>query len=426
MLLRAILASAICCCSGNATAQSDALVIENARVIIGDGTVKEGVCVTIRGGRIESVQETSSRVESTTTIDARGMTVLPGLIDTHVHILWPSQAVDGGHGEKAFRQDFAWDLPGRLQEDLRHGVTTVKSTGEMATLILELRGLLADGKLVGPRILVVGPVFTAPGGHPAGTIFKDDPWARSEHCVEVDNPAQAREQIQRVAAKGVDAIKLVYQAVAPANANCPGADAQAGKLRKDVMQAIIEESHRLNLRATVHTGHEADAIEVVQAGADGVEHGVADAVLATDRLADVLRARNAFYVPTLRIMDHVGDPQAPTFAKQNLKHLVDKGVRVAVGTDTQGGWEKTPPGLNTIQEMELMVEAGLTTEQVIRAGTRDAAEHLGLLEKLGTVEAGKIADLIIVAGDPLKDISALRQIRFVIQSGHIVHSPSGE
>jgi imidazolonepropionase-like amidohydrolase len=76
--------------------------------------------------------------------------------------------------------------------------------------------------------------------------------------------------------------------------------------------------------------------------------------------------------------------------------------------------------------MELMVEAGLTTEQVIRAGTRDAAEHLGLLEKLGTVEAGKIADLIIVAGDPLKDISALRQIRFVIQSGHIVHSPSGE
>lgn len=422
MLLRVMLVLAVCWSMGKVSAEEETLVIDNARVVVGDGTVKEGVCVNIRGGRIESVQETSSQVESATRIDARGMTLLPGLIDVHVHILWPSQAIDGGRGEEAFRQDFAADLPGRLQEYLRHGVTTVKSTGEMWTLILELRGLLADGKLAGPRMLVVGPVFTAPAGHPSGTIFKDDPWARSEHCVEVDNPAQAREQVQRVAAKEVDAIKLVYQSVSVADDSKK--DAQTGKLRKDVMQAIIEESHRLNLRATVHTGHEEDAIEVVQAGADGVEHGVADAVLATDRLADMLRAHNAFYVPTLRIMDHVGNPQALTFAKQNLKHLFDKGVRVAVGTDTQGGWEKTPPGLNTIQEMELMVEAGLTAEQVIRAGTRDAAEHLGLLDKLGTVEAGKIADLIIVDGDPLKDISALRHIRFVIQAGRIVHNPS--
>ena len=194
------------------------------------------------------------------------------------------------------------------------------------------------------------------------------------------------------------------------------------KLQENVMKTIIDEAHRHQLRATVHTWHEQDAIDVLQAGADGVEHGVGHALLTNDTLAKVLLARKAtYYVPTLRVLTLAKPPRTLPIGKQNLKRLANNGVPVAVGTDTLGGLAATPPGLNTIQELELMVEAGLPTHDVIEAATRNAAEHLGLAKDLGTVEPGKIADLIIVDGDPLADISALRNVEIVVQAGRVVH-----
>lgn len=397
------------------------LVIENARVIVGDGQVRECASVVIRGKRIESVTDGVVETHSAIKIDGRGMTLLPGLIDVHVHVLGLDPNVEGGRGEKAFRADFANDLPRRLEQFLRHGVTTVKSVGELSGPILELRVLLEAGKLRGPRLIVAGPCFTAPDGHPASTIDKDDPWVRAEHCIEADTPAEAVERVRCVAAAGVDAIKLVYQG--GPYPEYYDSKIKIVKLRKDVMEAIIEESHRQRLRATVHTWHEEDVLEVLEAGADGVEHGALSAVLTNDRVAKALRVHDAFYVPTLRILTLSRDPATLEIGMANLKILAEQGVRIAVGTDTIGRLEATPPGMNTIQELELMVKAGMSPGQVIQGGTRNAAEYLGLLGDLGTVEPGKIADLIIVDGDPLKDISALRRQQIVIQSGHIVYKP---
>jgi imidazolonepropionase-like amidohydrolase len=103
-------------------------------------------------------------------------------------------------------------------------------------------------------------------------------------------------------------------------------------------------------------------------------------------------------------------------AKQNVKRLSDSGVRIALGTDTIGAIPGTPPGISTIEELELLAEAGLPAAKIIEAGSRNAAEHLGLLDQLGTIEPGKIADLIIVDGDPLQDISSIHKLKVVVQA----------
>ena len=189
----------------------------------------------------------------------------------------------------------------------------------------------------------------------------------------------------------------------------------------------MDEAHEHKLPVTVHTHRAEDVLDAVEAGADGVEHGVSDATLSDNRLINLLLKRNVNYTPTLWIMrigSLASESKSFEITKQNLKLLSDKGVRISLGTDTMCSMPR--PGLNTIQEMEFMAEAGLTPEEVIRAATRNAAEHLGLLEDLGTIEPGKIADLIIIDGDPLKDISSLHQVQMVIKAGRIVHDESKE
>jgi imidazolonepropionase-like amidohydrolase/predicted enzyme related to lactoylglutathione lyase len=389
--------------------QDATLVIDNARVIVGDGTVKGAGTVVIATDRIASVSAERPQLEGVKRIDARGKTVMPGLIDTHMHFFGLT-----ARGEAGFRAQIEILAPTYMQDFLRHGVTTVKSLADPLDLVLELRNQVREGKLKGPRVLLVGPCFTAPGGHPAVTLGKDDPWMRSAIGIEVDSEDAARREVRRLAARGVDAVKAALEA-----GGGPGVPDTMPRLSVNVLEAIVDEAHRHKLRVTVHTHREQDVLDAIACGADGVEHGVTAATLSDDNVVNALLEKDVVYTPTLWIMSQ--DQQADSFAiaRQNLKTLSDKGVRITVGTDTLCSMPS--PGLNTIQEMEFMAEAGLKPERIIQAGTRDAAEHLGLLDELGTVEPGKIADLILVAGDPLEDVSALHQVQMVIQAGQVVY-----
>jgi len=251
------------------------------------------------------------------------------------------------------------------------------------------------------------------------TLGRDDPWMRSEIAIEVDDEDTARREVRRLAEKGVDAIKAALEA-----GQGTGMPDAMPRLSTSVLRAIIDEAHKHKLRATVHTHREQDVLDAIECGADGVEHGVCDSTLRDNRLADLLRKRNVNYTPTLWILGMDKESDSLAIAKQNLKALSDKGIRISLGTDTLCSMPR--PGLNTIQEMEFMAEAGLAPEEILRAGTRNAAEHLGLLNDLGTVEPGKIADLILVAGDPLKDISSLHKIQMVIKEGKVVYNADDE
>ena len=383
--------------------EEPALVIENARVIVGNGDIREGATVVIAEGRIQRISSEAVRLEGVKTVDARGKTLMPGLIDAHIHFGL------SGSSREVFREQIEAQAPRYLEDFLRYGVTTVRSMADPLDLILELRQAVEEARIAGPRIVLVGPCFTAPGGHPVATMGGNG-------AIEVDNVDAAREAVRELAAKDVDAIKAVLEE--GHGVGMP--DVTLPRLSTEVLRAIVDEAHRCGLKANVHTHREPDVVDAIDCGADGVEHGVCDVPIRDPRWIERMAERNMVYTPTLWIVSAL-EKEAGwlAIAQQNLKRISDEGVTVCLGTDTLCAMPR--PGLNTIQEMEYMAEAGLTPAQVIQAGTRNAAAHLGLLADLGTVEPGKIADLILIDGDPLQDISAMHKVSMVIQAGRIVY-----
>jgi imidazolonepropionase-like amidohydrolase len=389
------------------------LLITRARVIDGTGAVHESATLAITGERIEAIHPGPSQLRAALTIDAEGRTVLPGLINAHVHLRPP-----GVVNEQTLTDYLADGLTADLYDYLSHGVTTIKSAGDPADLLIQVRRRLEQDEIQGPRLFLTGPPLTGVDGHPAATLFKDNLWLRTQHAIELSSAQEARKAVGQLAALGVNAIKLVFQGSsdeAEPYMFRPGVPLP--KMSRQIMQAIIDESHRHQLRVTAHTNDLGDALAVLEAGCDGLEHGVSRSRIRGMELGSLLRQREASYIPTLLLYSR-RRPEVLETAMRNLQRLADQGVRIVVGTD--GIPSAGASGSDTLKELELMVEAGMDPEQVIQAATRSAARHLGKLDDLGTVEAGKLADLIIVDGDPLADIAQLHAIEVVIKGGKIV------
>jgi imidazolonepropionase-like amidohydrolase len=348
---------------------------------------------------------------------------MPGLIDCHIHLLNMWTAKD----EATMAADIETELPKRLNDFLTAGVTTVKSVGDSEDDILRVRARLDSGELAGPRLLATGAAFAAPGSHPATTIYGQNPWLRYRATVETDSPERAREAVRRLAGKKVDAVKIVHQGGCKHGspyffkAELLGLNVQILKLEKAVLGAIIDEAHRHGLKVTVHTVDADAAIEALEAGADGLEHGVIEHRLKDDQVVELLLRNRASYVPTLCLIRFEEKTAEVRYA--NLKQVADAGVRVALGTDSFCGFGKF--GENTIEEAERSAQAGIGASQILRMATKDAAEHLGAND-LGSVAPGKLADLILVDGNPAVNIRALRNVAMVIKNGEIVSTRAPE
>ena len=388
------------------------LLIKNARVFDGSA-IREGLsCVGISDNKISFVG--GSAVPTAREIDAGGRFLMPGLIDCHIHLLNMWTAKD----KATMAADIERELPERLNDFLAAGVTTVKSVGDSEDDILRVREMLANGDLIGPRLFVTGAAFAAPGSHPATTIYGQNPWVRSRATIETDSPQRAREAVRRMAEKKVDAIKIVHQGGCRHGepyffkAEALGLNVQILRVEREVLDAIIDEAHKHGLKATVHTVDQEAAIEALEAGADGLEHGIMEHKLSGDRVIELLLRNHASYVPTLWLLGF--EEKASEVRYFNLKRIADAGVRVALGTDSFCGFGKF--GENTIVEVERSAAAGIAPLGILRMATKDAAEHLGT-DALGTIAPGKLADLILVDGDPAADISALRNVRMVVKDG---------
>jgi imidazolonepropionase-like amidohydrolase len=405
--------------------------------------------VVIRGDRIEAVfsRGQGGVPEGATIIEASGGTILPGLIDAHVHL------TTGSAGSFASLAEFA---PERVFHDLRAylywGVTTIRSMTDM-DWIIRLRERVNGGQILAPRILTTGPTFTAPGGHPA-RFFPDMVAAVATR--QLSDPAAARQEVRRLAEKRIDAVKVVYDGGHPRWTTFP-------KLSFDVLRAIIDEAHQNKLSVAVHTWQTRELKEALLAGADSLEHGAVDPL--DDEAVRLLRQRKAFYCPTLTVhWSHIlsdkqierllDDPDVKKSASSvileglrakrgyyfsmressplrayfqdvykqarlNLRKVAATGTPVAVGTDA--GEPFVFHGWSLVQELKLMVEAGLRPTQAIEAATRNNAVLLGLADQVGTVEPGKWADLLIVEGDPRASLDALRKIRLVVKAGRIIN-----
>ena len=252
------------------------LIITNARVITGTGAVLDDASVVVTDGRIVSVTSDLTDVQAAREIDATGMTVMPGLIDTHSH-LFPFEAIGS---DEEFARWMETELAPLLQAYLESGVTTVMSAGDYFPTIVDVRKRLEDGELIGPRLLVSGPLITAPEGHPAVTVCRDNPWCRRQTVIEVDSREAAREHVRILAEAGVDAIKVVYDGMLGA------------QIADDVVAAIGEEGDRQGLPLTVHVLNVVDTMTVLDLGVDRFVHPPFNGTAAGSGVGEALREQS--------------------------------------------------------------------------------------------------------------------------------------
>ena len=396
---------------------SRSLVIRRALVIDGTGVRPGRATVVIEDARISAVgPDTRIKIPAgATVIEGEGYALLPGLIDCHVHY-----CLDAGPDSlRSLEQDdptvTAVKAVAHTRATLEGGVTTVRDVGSRAHISISVTRAIHAGIIPGPRTLNAGLAICMTGGHA---------WFIGRQTDGRDDVVKA---VQEQVRAGADIIKFI----ATGGVLTPGTSPGAAQLTPDELKAGVEEATRAGRRVAAHA-HGAEGMKnAIRAGVHSIEHGT----LLDDEAIELFLKHRTFLVPTLSAIQSgcemgrqggmpdyavqksmaLGEEQQKTFRK-----AVKAGVRIAMGTDA--GTPFNRHGRNA-QELRRMVEFGMTPMQAVAAATASAAALLGLEQEIGTIEAGKQADLILVDGNPLDDIALLQEpknVVYVIQGGKIV------
>ncbi|UCC17345.1 MAG: amidohydrolase family protein [Dehalococcoidales bacterium] len=402
------------------------LVLTNFNLV--DGTGHEPVrdsLIIIRNSRFEYVGAVTDYPAEARVIDLHNYTVMPGLIDCHLHLGGMTVDKPGKAIGKvsfpdmvSFTLDYVRNYSQRRRLAIENGITSIRSAGDLYPHIVKLRDKIAASKLTGPRIFTPGPTITAPGGHPASTIYKGNRYIAENAIRQIDSVEIGRAEVKRLAEGGVDCIKAIYSEINPMDtAN------KVPRLSLKVLEALADETHKHNLRIMVHTGSAGEVMEALQAGADSIEHGILPGgypVEFNNELIKLMLDRGVYFVPTVAIAWAYKEmyPDFCANIKTLIKKVFDVGVPIAAVTDS--GTPGVVIGKGLHKELELLVEAGLSPLEAIVAGTKKAAENIGQGHELGTIEPGKIADIIAISGNPLKNITDTREIKMVIKDGKVL------
>ena len=388
------------------------LALVGATVIDGTGApaVTDAVLI-IENGRIRGVGPRSRLAipEGVERKDLSGLTLLPGLIDSHVHIIF---ALPRGPADPQADATISQVLG----EFLRHGVTSIRDLGSGYPWIIDLARSIEGGRRKGPRIFAAGPILTAPGGHPAGTLLRGNDAAIAAGTRQFVSPEEGRAVVRDLASGGVDVIKAVFD-----SAGRPNRPQRIPTLNAEVLRAIVAEGHAVGVPVTVHWGNVEELPSIIPARPNQLEHAGYKPIPQTV-IAQIARAGIAVD-PTLAVLSAsiVSPNEFSSGPLENVRRLHSAGVVITAGTDAPLG--KLPFGESLQRELELLVQAGLSPMEAIQAATSRPARLMKRGDEIGTIEVGKRADLIAVAGDPLHAISDLRQIRLVIRDGRIVAQP---
>jgi imidazolonepropionase-like amidohydrolase/ABC-type multidrug transport system permease subunit len=434
-------------------ARGETYLIRGARVFVGDGKVIETGSVLIRDGKIAEIYEGEGpdpKTVKAVLIEAAGKTILPGLIDVHVHLAAPG----GFYADWSKYQPEAVMLR-NLAAYLYAGVTAVRSVGDPLDSVLKVRSTVNDGERLGAELFTCGPLFTAQGGH--GTeYFKNMPenMRRQAEARLTRIPTsvdEARRQVDDLKHGGVDCIKAVLES--------GGGDSVFNRLDIAMFQALSQEAHVQGLPLAVHTGDVRDVTDAVSAGADSIEHGSFRENIPGPLFLE-MAGKKTFYDPTLSVgeafrdfaagktdllkrslVQQVGpaellegteqafsskevDPIRQRIAKfpldldigkQNLLHAYQNGVSLVTGSDA--GNFLVIHGPTVQHELELWVQAGIPPAVALQAATYNAARLLHAENHIGSIRVGNDADLLVVDGNPLEDITAVERISIIIFKG---------
>ncbi len=429
--MRMILAAALLATAVPLAAQQAApLTVIHAGKLIAraDRAASGPSTIFVRDGRIERVESGLQPAPAgAELIDLSGATVLPGLIDSHVHLISDRAGNEGQLAQFTERPALnSFETYWNAQKTLRAGFTTVRNLGDAASgPVMALRDAIARGWVDGPRIIDAGESISTTSGHMDGRLGLNDDVA--EKLVHTDNLCdgveECRKAVRRQIGRGADVIKIATTA----GVNSVIAAGLGQQMFDDEAKAVVETAHLYGKKVAVHAHGDTGIALALRAGADSIEHGT----MMTDAEVALLKQKGAHYVPTLSTVNGykerlAADPNAYSPAVlekikwrigitgKALEKAVRGGAKIAFGTDA--GVSKH--GRNA-DEFELMVQHGMTPQTALVAATINAADLLGLSKEVGTIEPGKSADVIAVSGDPLSDVTVLKRVNFVMRAGKV-------
>ena len=392
--------------------------LKNAVLI--DGTGKEPIpqwTILMEHGQFKEIGTDIPVPSGAMVMDLQGKTVIPGLIDAHVHISGSSRLDRPGMSHLVPSYDFAEMREGCL----RWGVIAVRSCGHFMEETLAFRDGVNNGTIErSPRVCLSGPMFQSRGGHPCYTVFMSDPEVEQDACAVIDDDTQIEPIIRQSKEQGVDFTKIFY-----AHLNKMDYPNPVPRISKQILKEIIDISHQYGLSVTVHVDCPAEMLDAVQCGADCIEHMIGAGELEnkiSDELIDLTKKSGAVVDPTMisiKRFDPMGSaPSIWDAVKEAVRKCYDAGIPMAVGCDA--GIPFVPFGEAVHDEMACLNEAGISPLEVITMATGGNARLLKMEDRIGTIEPGKDADLIVLGKDPLEDIRNTKTIQLVVSKGKIV------
>ena len=383
----------------------------NGTVIDGSGRLIERAGAVVEDSRLTAVGPTAQleprrREPGITVVDLRGMTLMPGLIDTHVHIAG-GDFVPNREGEPAGLAAFR--TVEAATRTLMAGFTTIRVSGSRDYLDIDLRDAINAGAIVGPRVVASGRGITTTGGHYHN-------WC----AVEADGVDAMRREVRSHVKRGADSIKLM---LSPGVAT-KGANVNSEQFSLEEVQAAVYEAHKVGRPVQTHAIGIGGIRNGVAAGVDSIDHGH----YLDEEQALQMKEKGIYLVPTFGpVYYYVSKREAeswriaraeqvePLHAKA-FRMALDIGVPIAMGCDC-GAQSRMPNGSNAL-ELELMVKYGMTPMAALVAATREAARLLRIIDTVGTLEPGKAADLLVVEGNPMDDIRVMQTaVKMVVQGG---------
>jgi imidazolonepropionase-like amidohydrolase len=414
---------------------SKTYVLKAARLFDGksNALVSPGV-VVVTEGKIVAAGTSAAAPAGAEVIDLGDATLLPGFIDAHTHL---TMAYSEDYKQNRLDElqktiaERALDASVNARVTLMAGITTVRDVGSSDYLDVGLRNAIRNGKVPGPRMLVTVHALSATGGHcDFSQGFREGIFGHESGPLEgvINGADQARYAVRLDHKYGADIIKVC----ATGGVLSPTDDVDTPQLTQEELNAIVDEAHALRRKTAAHAHGAEGAKRAIRAGIDSIEHGT----FLDDEALEMMKQRGTFLVPTLMAVQGIQEqidkgiyipPAILAKAKaaiasihQTFQRALAKGVKIGLGTDAA----VYPHGRN-VEEFHQMADLGMKPIDALKAGTSMDAELLGLADKLGTLEAGKIADVVAVPGDPVQNIRQTEHVFFVMKEGVIYRNDRG-
>jgi imidazolonepropionase-like amidohydrolase len=414
--------------SWNASADNHMAVRASRMLDVASGRFIDNPVVIVRGDRIVAVE--TSVPPGATVVDCGDLTLLPGLIDAHTHVL-----LQGNLSRADYQYQILQEYPGHrvaravrsLWIALSNGFTFLRDleTEGASYDDVALRDAVHEGILPGPRMQVAGPALSTTGTYPL-LHYRPD-WKFPIGVQIVDGPESGRKAVREQLSYGTDWVKIYANMGGGDQLTPDGYIDSAPNWTLDELVAVVDEAHSRGSRVAAHATSDSGVRVSVDAGVDSIEHGYS----IRPEVATEMAARHIFLSPTFTATMYVAEARAkergeawgavPEIQARSFQNCLAAGVEIAFGTDAGGfPWTEIPQA----REFELLVQFGMKSTDAIQSATVKAAELLNVAGQVGVIKAGAYADFAAVKGDPIANVAALRNVEFVMKGGVVVRRPS--